>query len=98
MTPEKDTAPFDDLSYVPFELITFFHRLEQDKKLSKKRQYKKLEDRVDRYIEHNNAMIGDGQSAAYILNRDEYQEKIRAAYNQFREMKTKRKMCKKVYK
>ena len=98
MTPEKDTAPFDDLHDVPYDLIIFFHQLEKDRKLSKKRQYKRLEDRVDRYIEHHNAMIGDGQSAAYILDRDEYQQKIRGAYDKFREMKTRRKMRKRVYK
>jgi len=97
MTPEKDTAPFDDLHDIPYDLIIFFHRLEQEKKLSKQRQYKRLEDRVDRYIEHHNSMIADGKSAAYILDRDEYQEKIRNGYIKFREMKTKRKMRKKVY-
>ncbi len=98
MTPAKDTAPFDDLHDVPFSLITVFHRLEQEKKLSKKRQYKRLEDEVDKYIERHNATIEDGKSAAYILNRDEYQEKIKGAYDQFRVMKTKRKMRKKIYK
>jgi len=85
-----NTAPYEDLYYVPFSILEVFVQLEQDLSLTKRQQYKRLEDAVDRYIRIHNNRIGDGRSAEYILNPEEYQRKIREGYDKFTAMKSRR--------
>ena len=85
-----NTAPYEDLYYVPFSILEVFVQLEQDLSLNKRQQYKRLEDAVDRYIRIHNNRIGDGRSAEYILNPEEYQRKMREGYDKFLAMKSSR--------
>ena len=83
-----NTAPYEDLYYVPFKLLEVFVQLEQDPSLTKRQQYKRLDDEVERYIEMHNRRIGDGKSAEYIFDSEGYKEKIRKGYDKFTAMKS----------